>query len=188
MLGVRADQQARRPTLRPRFREALERLGPVERVLDLGCHTSDELLLIERYVPGAAITAVDRDASALAVARSRFPAIDFIEADVMNREVGQFDLVVAIGLLQRGEIDDRELLRRIMQRHLTPTGAVILGIPNCRYVDGEIEYGARMRNFSQPELGLVIKDIAFYRRYLQQHDRQVFVTGKHYLFVTAVAA
>jgi hypothetical protein len=43
-----------------------------------------------------------------------------------------------------------------------------------------------MRNFRQPELGLVIKDIAFYRKYLQQHARQVFVTGNHYLLITAV--
>jgi hypothetical protein len=44
-----------------------------------------------------------------------------------------------------------------------------------------------MRNFRQPELGLVIKDVAFYRKYLQQHDREVFVTGHHDLFVTGVA-
>ena len=43
-----------------------------------------------------------------------------------------------------------------------------------------------MKNFSQPELSLVIKEIAFYRRYLQQHRFQVFVTGKSYLLVTAV--
>ena len=71
-------------------------------------------------------------------------------------------------------------------KSLAPAGAIILGIPNCRYVDGELAHGARMRNFAQPELGLVIKDIAFYRKYLQQHHRQVFVTGKHYLFVTGI--
>jgi hypothetical protein len=64
---------------------------------------------------------------------------------------------------------------------------VIFGWPNCRYVDGEVEFGARVKNLRQPELGLVIKDIAFYRKYLSQHHRQVFVTGKHYLLVTAIA-
>jgi len=101
--------------------------------------------------------------------------------------LGRFELVIAIGMLQSGELDDRALLRRLVQDHLAPAGAVILGVPNCRYVDGEISFGARMRNFSQPELGLVIKDIAFYRKYLQQHHRKVFVTGRNYLFVTAVA-
>jgi hypothetical protein len=55
-------------------------------------------------------------------------------------------------------------------------------------VDGELVYGARMKNFRQPELGLLIKDVAFYRKYLQQHGRQVFVTGKHYMLVTGVAS
>jgi hypothetical protein len=100
--------------------------------------------------------------------------------------LGRFDLILAIGLLQSGRLDDRALLRRLVQDHLTPSGAIILGVPNCRYVDGEVSFGARMRNFTQPELGLVIKDIAFYRKYLQQHDRQVFVTGRNYLFVTGV--
>jgi trans-aconitate methyltransferase len=162
------------------------------RVLDLGVHRGDELVLLERYLPGASIVAVDRDASALAIARSRFPHVQFVEADVMALPDldafarGRFDLVVAIGLLQSGALDDRELLRRIVQQHLAPDGAIILGIPNCRYIAGEIEYGARMRNFTQPELGLVIKDVAFYRKYLQQHHRRVFVTGKHYLFVTGI--
>ena len=64
---------------------------------------------------------------------------------------------------------------------------MIFGLPNCRYVDGEVEYGTRMLNFRQPELGLLVKDVAFYRKYLQQHDRQVFVTGKYDVLVTAVA-
>jgi 2-polyprenyl-3-methyl-5-hydroxy-6-metoxy-1,4-benzoquinol methylase len=157
------------------------------RILDLGVHRGDELVLLERYMPNASITAVDRDASALDVARSRFPRVQVVEADVMALpDLGAFDLVIAIGLLQAGSLDDRELLRRIVQQHLAPDGAIILGIPNCRYIAGEIEYGARMRNFTQPELGLVIKDVAFYRKYLQQHHRQVFVTGKHYLFVTGI--
>jgi trans-aconitate methyltransferase len=157
------------------------------RVLDLGVHRGDELVLLERYLPAASIVAGDRDASALAMARSRFPRVQFVEADVMAlRDLGAFDLVIAIGLLQSGALDDRELLRRIVQHHLAPDGAIILGIPNCRYIAGEIEYGARMRNFTQPELGLVIKDVAFYRKYLQQHHRRVFVTGKHYLFVTGI--
>ena len=77
--------------------------------------------------------------------------------------------------------------QRIVQQHLTPHGAVIVGVPNCRTVGTATQYGARMRNFRQPELGLLIKDVAFYRKYLQQHDRQVYVTGKNYLLVTGVS-
>ena len=164
------------------------------RVLDLGINTGDELVLLLSRVPAlqsAQLVGVDHSASALAVARQRFaahPNVQLVEADVASPmpELGRFDLVLSIGLLQSGALDDRELLRRIVQDHLAPTGALILGMPNCRYIDGEIEYGARMKNFTQPELGLLFKDVAFFRKYLQQHHKQVFVTGKYYVFVTAI--
>ncbi len=176
--------------------DALDRvaLAPGARILDLGINTGDELALLMALIPtlrGADFVGVDHSASALAVARVRFgPDVTLHEADLNtlgSLALGRFDLVVSIGTLQSPGIDDREVLRRIVQDHLTPTGAVILGFPNCRYVDGEVESGTRMKNFRQPELGLLIKDIAFYRKYLQQHDRQVFVTGKNYLLVTGVS-
>jgi len=172
------------------LREALDRaeLPAAPRVLAVGCNTGDELAIVYAAAGDARVIGVDHSESAIAEARTRWPAATFQVADVTQPlGLGRFELVIAIGMLQSGELDDRALLRRLVQDHLSPAGAVILGVPNCRYVDGEISFGARMRNFSQPELGLVIKDIAFYRKYLQQHHRKVFVTGRNYLFVTAVA-
>jgi len=170
--------------------EALERAGLRRdaRVLVAGCNRADELALIYRVLPDARVTGVDLDASALAIARTRWPRARFIAADLAQPiACGRFELVVAIGLLQSGALDDRALLRRLVQDHLEPTGAIVLGVPNSRHIDGEVSYGARMRNFTQPELGLVIKDIAFYRKYLQQHHRTVYVTGRNVLLVTGVA-
>jgi 2-polyprenyl-3-methyl-5-hydroxy-6-metoxy-1,4-benzoquinol methylase len=169
---------------------ARARLGPTPRVLDLGVNTGDELTVIERAAPGCDIVGIDHSASALAVARARFPAARFIEADLgalATLGLGAFDLVISLNTLQSPGVDDRAVLRQVVQHHLAPGGAVILGVPNSRYVAGELVYGARMKNFRQPELGLLIKDVAFYRKYLQQHHRQVFVTGKHYILVTGVA-
>jgi len=174
-----------------RARLGRTRLGPRSRVLDLGVNTGDELVLVTRVLPAIDLVGVDHSASALAVARARFPAFQFVAADVgalATLGLGTFDLVISLSTLQSPGIDDREVLRQIVQHHLAPRGAVILGLPNSRYRDGEIEYGARMKNFRQPELGLLVKDVAFYRKYLQQHGRQVFVTGKHYVLVTGVAA
>ncbi|MEO8845617.1 MAG: class I SAM-dependent methyltransferase [Kofleriaceae bacterium] len=171
------------------LRDALARahLPPTASVLDVGSNRGDELELIYEAAPDARVTALDHSQSTLAIGRARWPRATFELADVTQPlEVGRFDLVIAIGMMQTGNLDDRALLRRLVQDHLAPTGSVILGVPNCRYFDGEVSYGARMRNFAQPELGLVVKDIAFYRKYLQQHHRQVFVTGRNYLFVTAV--
>lgn len=183
------------------MRDALDRVvatnaaAEANRVLYLGCNTGDEIELVRSLSPvlrDAHHVGVDHSTTAIAAARTRFAAagdhITFHEADlaVSQPALGRFDLVISIGTLQSGALDDRDLLRRLVQDHLNPRGALILGIPNCRYVDGEVEYGARMKNFRQPELGLVMKDIAFYRKYLQQHRKQVFVTGKHYFLVTAV--
>lgn len=160
-------------------------LKPGARVLDLGCSTGEYFALLPA---DATLVGVDHNAEALAVARQRWPAAQLIEANVAALPpLGRFDLVLSIGLLQSGALDDRELVRHVVQELLAPDGAVIFGWPNCRYVAGEVEYGARMKNFTEPELGLVIKDIAFYRKYLQQHHRQVFVTGKNYLLVTGVS-
>lgn len=177
--------------------EAVERvaLAPGARVLDLGINTGDELALLYARVPvlrETTVVGIDHSASALARARERFAGqrVELYEADLAALPalgLGRFDLVLSIGTLQSPGIDDREVLRRIVQDHLAPSGAVIVGFPNCRYVDGEVEYGTRMKNFRQPELGLLVKDVAFYRKYLQQHRRQVFVTGKHYVLVTGVA-
>lgn len=178
--------------------DALERvaLPPSARILDLGVNTGDEIALLLGLAPAlrdATFVGIDHSASAITHARARFavlPNVQLHEADLARLaalELGRFDLVLSIGTLQSPGIDDREVLRQIVQHHLAPGGAVILGFPNCRYIDGEVEHGTRMKNFHQPELGLLIKDVAFYRKYLQQHHRQVFVTGKHYLLVTGVA-
>jgi 2-polyprenyl-3-methyl-5-hydroxy-6-metoxy-1,4-benzoquinol methylase len=164
------------------------------RVLDLGVNTGDELALLRARVPAlrdARLVGIDHSASAIAKARERFAGdnVELHVADVNELgvlELGRFDLVLSIGTLQSPGVDDRELVRRIVQDHLAPDGAVILGFPNSRYVDGEVEHGTRMKNYRQPELGLLVKDVAFYRKYLQQHHRRVFVTGKHYILVTGV--
>ncbi|HEX5063297.1 MAG TPA: class I SAM-dependent methyltransferase [Kofleriaceae bacterium] len=178
--------------------DALARVAPDPnaRVLDLGVNTGDELALLMTLSPAlrtATLVGIDHSASAIARARERFagaPNVQLHEADLSTLgalDLGRFDLVLSIGTLQSPGIDDREVVRQIVQNHLAPTGAVIIGVPNCRYLDGEVEYGTRMKNFTQPELGLLVKDVAFYRKYLQQHHRQVYVTGKHYILVTGVA-
>jgi SAM-dependent methyltransferase len=177
------------------FGEALERcLVPDRaRVLDLGVNTGDEVALMQLApkLRDATFVGVDHSASALAIARARFAGreVELHEADLGALDqlaLGTFDLVVSIGTVQSPGIDDRALLRQVIQHHVRMPGAVIFGFPNCRYVDGEAEYGTRMRNFRQPELGLLFKDVAFYRKYLQQHAYQVFVTGKNDILVTGV--
>jgi SAM-dependent methyltransferase len=161
------------------------------RVLDLGVNAGDELVALAAMIEEAVLVGVDHSASALAVARSRLPAdrVTLVEGDLNalgTMGLGRFDLVVSLNTLQSPGIDDREVMRRLARDHLAPGGAVIIGLPNARYRDGELEYGARIRNLREPELGLLIQDVAYYRRYLHQHGRRVYVTGKYTILVTGV--
>lgn len=179
--------------------DALERVGlqPGARVLDLGVNTGDELELLATLWPelrrSGSFVGVDHSASAIEAARARFPdeaRHRFACADLAalpELELGdRFDLVLGLGTLHSPGVDDRAVLRHVVQHRLAPTGSVILGVPNCRYVDGEQLHGARMKNFRQPELSLLVKGVVSWRRYLQQHRRKVYVTGKHTVLVTAV--
>ena len=62
----------------------------------------------------------------------------------------------------------------------------MLGFPNSRFRDGEVVYGARVRNLREPDLSLLVKDLSFYRRYLHQHGFRTFLGGKYDLLLTAV--
>jgi ubiquinone/menaquinone biosynthesis C-methylase UbiE len=186
------------PSLLLDMGDALERvrMPDAPRILDLGVNRGDEFALLLALRPEwtgrARFVGVDHSSSALAVARERFSGgnFEFIEADVNEiaaRELGQFDLVMSLGTLHSPGVDDRSVLRAIVKRWLAPGGGVILGVPNCRYVDGEQLFGARTKNFRQPELGLLIKTVAHWKKYLQQHRRKVYVTGTHHVLVTGAA-
>lgn len=196
--GFGAVQKLEEPCFLLDYSEALERAKPPPggRVLDLGVNTGDELAHLFTQV-GAEdastlqVTGIDHAASALEVARARFPGgnIRFVEADIgalSDLALGRFDLVISVATLQSPDVDGRETVRRLVQQHVTPRGAFILGFPNCRYRGGEVIYGARMKNFRESELSLLLKDVMFYKKYLQQHRFKVFLTGKYYLFLTAV--
>jgi SAM-dependent methyltransferase len=174
--------------------DALDRipLPAAPRLLDLGCNTGEVLALLVALRPALAaaeLVGIDHSTSVLAAAAARLPHGRWLRADLASplpADLGRFDLVVSVGTLQSGALDDRALLRAVVQDHLAPAGSIVLGVPNCRYLDGETIHGARMKNFHQPELGLLVKDVAFYRKYLQQHRRRVYVTGKDYVLVTGV--
>ncbi len=187
-------QKLEEPTFLLDYQEALARvaLGPESKILSLGVGRGDEL------APFAALphagtfrfTGVDHSAGALEVARERFSGLNyrFIQADINDLSLleDRFDLAVAVATLQSPGVDDRALLRDLVQHRLNPAGGVILALPNSRYEGGALRYGARLKNLREPDLSLVVKDAAFYRKYLQQHRFRVFVTGRYYLFLTAV--
>jgi SAM-dependent methyltransferase len=175
------------------YLEALGRvpLAPGARVLDLGVNRGDELAAFAWLpaAPDVTFVGVDHSPSALAEARARFPdpRHQFLEADLnaLPAGLGRFSLVVSVGTLQSPGVDDHALLRRLVQEHVEPEATLLLGFPNSRFRDGEVVYGARVRNLREPDLSLLVKDLSFYRRYLHQHGFRTFLGGKYDLLLTA---
>ena len=176
--------------------DALERLELPEtaEILNLGINKGDEFAIFSQLYPPSVYEAmrfvgVDHASSALAVARARFPSERFrwIDADLNDLAslgLGRYDLIVSIATLHSPALRSREIFHDLVRLHLKPTGHIILGFPNCRYLDHEIRYGAKMKNYTRPELSVLFHEVAYHKRYLQQHRFRVTVTGKHTLLLT----
>jgi len=100
-------------------------------VLDLGCGLGN--LVVEAARRGASVVAVDASPTAIAriqqVAAEEKLSLQGVQADLKNYQIdGQFDSIVAIGLLM---FFDRpralELLDEI-QRHVKPGGCVVINV------------------------------------------------------------
>ena len=183
------------PSFLVSFLESLRfvRLPASPRILSLGVNKGDELAMISEHCAamGSAprFVGIDHCPSAVEYARQNHsdPAFEFHVADLNDFETsdfGRFDLVVAINTLHSPNLDGQGVFRRIVATHLTPSGGLILGFPNCRYVDHALCYGAKVKNYHRPELSVLFKEAGYYKRYLHQHKFSVTLTGKHTVLLT----
>ncbi len=166
-----------------------------ESILDLGVNTGEEFELIRKMLSSADFASkkfvgVDHSASAIDVAKEHFPApnVSFHVHDINALDtlgLKRSDLIISIGTLQSPGIEFKVFFMKLVQEYLTPDGAIILGFPNSRWMDGEMLYGAKAPNYSYSEQSLLYNDVIFCKKYLQQHKFRVTLTGKQYLFLTA---
>lgn len=73
----------------------------------------------------------------------------------------------------------------LIQNYLKKDAAIILGFPNSRWIDDTLIYGAKIKNYSFSEMGLLINDIFFAKKYLQQKKFKVHIFGREYIFLSA---
>ncbi len=172
------------------------KVGERTRILNLGVNSGDEFEAIQHYsthFSNLELVGIDYCTSAINAAKKKFeqyPNISFYTHDINDLgslNLGKFDLIISIGTLQSSNLEFNPLFMSIVQNYLKRDGAMILGFPNCRWVDGEMIYGARVKNYSFSELGLLYKDVMFCKKYLQQKKFRVTVTGKDYIFITATS-
>ena len=166
------------------------------RVLNLGVNSGDEFEVIQKYASNFAnldLIGIDYCSSAINAAKEKFKEFENISFythdinDLASLNLGKFDLIISIGTLQSSNLEFNPLFMSIVQNQLKRDGAMILGFPNCRWVDGEMIYGARVKNYPFSEMGLLYKDVIFCKKYLQQKKFRVTVTGKDYIFLTATS-
>jgi hypothetical protein len=174
------------------FRRAVAFVDPPAsaRVLAVGCNQGDELAMVRRVRPEAQLVGLDHSASAIERGRTRVPDADLRVVDLNDFDaltLGRFDLVLAINVLHSPGLDGQALCRRVVTRHLTPSGGLVIGLPNSRYVGTGLRYGASVKNHAHAELSVLVRDAAFYKRYLARHLFRVTLTGQHTLLVTAKA-
>ncbi len=169
-------------------------VGERKRILNLGINTGDEFELIRTILSRETyfdieLIGIDHSNSAIKKARERFDegnATFYVHDinDLASLELGRFDLIITIGTLQSPGIEFKPLFMKLVQEYLTPNGALILGFPNCRWMEGEMIYGAKAPNYPYSEMTLLYKDVYYCKKYLQQKKFRVTLTGKDYVFLT----
>ena len=165
-------------------------------ILNLGINKGDEFEVIKNISDNFCskkLTGIDYSPSIIKKACEKFSEdgnISFLCADINKLNdlgLGKFDLIISIGTLQSTNVEFKPLFMSLIQNYLFEKGALILGFPNCRWIDGEMIYGAKSKNYSFAEASLLHKDIYFCKKYLQQKKFRVTITGKDYLFLTATS-
>ncbi|WP_424189076.1 class I SAM-dependent methyltransferase [Sulfuricurvum sp.] len=170
------------------------KVGERKRILNLGINTGDEFDLIRRILPtetyaNLELVGIDHSESAISVARERFDegnAAFYVHDinDLTSLNLDRFDLIITIGTLQSSSLEFKSLFASLVQNYLTHEGAMIVGFPNCRWMGGEMIYGAKAPNYPYSEMSILVKDIYYCKKYLQQKKFRVTLTGKDYLFLT----
>ena len=166
------------------------------KILNLGINSGDEFEAILQSTQNfntLELVGIDYCSSAIVEASKKFSAYKNVSFythdihDINSLNLGKFDLIISIGTLQSSNLQLNQTLMSIVQNQLKKDGAMILGFPNCRWIDGEMVYGAKVKNYSFSEMGLLYKDVIFSKKYLQQKKFRVTITGKDYIFVTATS-
>jgi SAM-dependent methyltransferase len=179
------------------FTQALKNIKINDRksILNLGINKGDEFDILLKVLSNQNahhLIGIDISRSAITYAKERFsklPNMQFYCADINQLQelnLSKFDCLISIGTLQSSSLNLKTTLMNLVQNQLNKNSAIVLGFPNCRWIENEMIYGAKVPNYNFSELGTLINDLAFCKKYLQQKKYRVMITGKDYIFLSAV--
>ena len=179
------------------YKQALKNVDINKRItiLNLGINQADEFEVIKKYASNFKnldLLGIDYCTSAIQKAKNNFKDdnVNFIQANIKELDklnLEKFDLIMSIGTLQSVDKNFKVLFQDIVQKYLKKDGAMILGFPNCSWIEDEMIYGARVKNYNFSEMSVLFNDVIFCKKYLQQKKYRVSITGKDYMFLTATA-
>jgi len=166
-----------------------------ENILNLGINRGDEFKLIKELLSNDEfkklnLIGIDYCKSAIEYAKKHFnySNVKFINCNINKLDtlnLKRQDLIISIGTLQSSTLNYKPLLMDLVQNYLKKDAAIILGFPNGRWIDDTLIYGAKIKNYSFSEMGVLINDIHFAKKYLQQKKFKVFISGREYIFLSA---
>jgi SAM-dependent methyltransferase len=106
---------------------------PGDRIVDLGCAAGALTDFFSGFA--ATVTGVDASADAIAKARSLFPQLQFVEADVRQLPFADhsFDKAVAGDLVEHLDDETFRAMLRELRRVLVPGGTLSIYTPNPRH-------------------------------------------------------
>ena len=164
-------------------------------ILNLGINRADEFDVIKKQLSTYEyekinLTGIDHSKTAITYAKEKFPEknVTFYTTDINDIDklgLGRFDLIISIATLQSPSIPFKPFFMHLIHEYLKKDSAIILGFPNSRWIGGEMIYGAKAPNYAMSEMSILLNDVIFCKKYLQQKKYRVTITGKHYLFLTA---
>ena len=130
-------------------------------ILNLGINKADEFEIIKEIVNEDILkqinfVGIDYSLSAIDFAKKRFPLENFTfynhDINKLNElNLKKSDLIISIGTLQSSSLNFKLLFMDLIQNYLEDKGSIILGFPNCRWINGEMIYGAKAANYSYSE-------------------------------------
>lgn len=180
------------------FLQALENVNIEKRIriLNLGINSGEEFEVIKnssKNFSSLELIGIDYCQSAINEANEKFKNDSNVKCichdinELQSLELGKFDLIISIGTLQSSSLEFKPLFMSIVQNFLKKDGAMILGFPNCRWIDNTMVYGAKAPNYKFSEMGILFNDAIFCKKYLQQKKFRVMLTGKDYIFLSATS-
>jgi SAM-dependent methyltransferase len=169
--GLLRHQKSRSHLWRLKWVEQTIRPQAGDRIVDLGCAAGAVTDFLSGF--GCEVVGVDAEPRAIAKARSLFPALEFVLADVRALPFGErsFDKAVAADLVEHLDDETFRALLRELRRVLVEGGTFTLYTPNPRHLIERLK--ARDLILAQNPTHIGLRDAPTLERVLREEGFEV---------------